>query len=141
MGSKGEILIIKAPKLQLNAILKGPVFIVPLGDDTYWVGATFNRTDKSTIPSEEGRQWLESKMDKMIEVPYTVVQHVAQIRPTVQDRRPLIGQHFIHKSLYVLNGFGSRGVLTAPTASKWLYDHIAHNQPLPAEVTLRRFSK
>lgn len=141
IGSKGEILIIKAPELQLDVILKGPLFIVPLGNHLYWAGATFNRTDKTTAISEEGRTWLEAKIAKMINVPYTVEKHFAQIRPTVQDRRPLIGQHPKYKSMYVLNGFGSRGVLTAPTASKWLLDHIAHNHPLPKEVDLKRFLK
>ena len=141
VGSKGEILIIKAQQLKLNAILKVPIFIVPLGNDRYWAGATFNRTDKSTVPSEEGRIWLETKLAKMIGVPYTVEQHVAQIRPTVQDRRPLLGQHPQYRSLFVLNGFGSRGVLTAPTASKWLFDYIEEGQPLPEEVNFRRFLK
>ena len=141
VGSKGEILIIKAPKLQLKTILKGPIFIVPLGDDMYWAGATFNRTDKTTTTSEEGRQWLVAKIDSMLKTPYSIVKHIAQIRPTVADRRPLVGQHPFHNKLYLLNGFGSRGVLTAPTASQWLYDFIQNEHPLPEEVNLARFIK
>ena len=141
VGSKGEILIIKAPKLQLKTILKGPIFIVPLDDDMYWAGATFNRTDKTTTTSAEGHQWLVSKIDSMLQTPYSIVKHIAQIRPTVSDRRPLIGQHPLHHSVYLLNGFGSRGVLTAPTASQWLYECIENQHPLPKEVNLERFIK
>ena len=46
VGNKGEYLIIKAPDLQLTAALKSSFFVVPLGDDTYKVGASFNWTDK-----------------------------------------------------------------------------------------------
>ena len=77
----------------------------------------------------------------MLKTPYIIVKHIAQIRPTVADRRPLVGQHPLHHKLYLLNGFGSRGVLTAPTASQWLYDFIHNKHPLPEEVNLARFIK
>lgn len=74
-------------------LLKGSVFIMPLGDDTYKVGATFNWTDKTSVPTEEGRKELEEKLQKIISVPYTVIEQSAGIRPTVKDRRPLVGKH------------------------------------------------
>jgi glycine/D-amino acid oxidase-like deaminating enzyme len=36
----------------------------------------------------------------------------------------LVGQHRVHKNLYILNGLGSRGVLVAPTVAKNLIDFI-----------------
>ena len=70
-----------------------------------------------------------------------MVEHVAGIRPTVVDRRPLVGQHPEHKNLYVLNGFGSRGVLIAPYASQQLFHYIERQDALDPEINIQRFTK
>lgn len=140
-GSKGQMLEISSSMLSSESIIKGPIFIAPLGKNRFWAGASFENQDKSLALTQEGREWLEDKIRKMISVEFTVENHLTQIRPTVQDRRPLLGTHPIYSQLYVLNGMGSRGVLTAPLASKWLYEAIYENQSLPAEVDIKRFEK
>ena len=35
---------------------------MPLGDDLYKVGATFNWSDKTNVPTEEGRKELEDQI-------------------------------------------------------------------------------
>ena len=77
----------------------------------------------------------------MIDAPYTIEKHISYIRPTVKDRRPLLGAHPQHKQLYLFNGLGSRGVLTAPLASNWLYAFIEEGKSLPAAVDIDRFQK
>ena len=139
IGLKGEILIIKAPSLKSKSILKGPIFIAPIGDDLYWAGATFERNDKTLSYTSQGRSWVEERIRKMISSDYEVIEHIAQIRPTVMDRRPLIGSHPDHLNVHLLNGFGARGVLGAPLLSKWLLDHIEGISELTAVVNLSRF--
>lgn len=141
VGSKGQILIIHAPELKQEAILKGPIFIAPLGNDCYWAGASFEQEDKSRSTTKEAEQWLRDKVERMVKVPYKVVKHIAHIRPTVKDRRPLLGTHKHHPNVHLFNGMGSRGVLTAPTAAKWLFDAINGQHPLPKEVNINRFEK
>ena len=63
-------------------------------------------------------------METFITCEYKVVNHVAGIRPTVVDRRPLIGGHPEYSNLFILNGFGSRGVLIGPQLSHELYKYI-----------------
>jgi hypothetical protein len=41
-GTKGELFIIKAPELDLDVIVNTSVFILPLGNDLFKVGATYN---------------------------------------------------------------------------------------------------
>ena len=77
----------------------------------------------------------------MIDVPYTIVQQITHIRPTVKDRRPLLGTHNQYTNLHLFNGMGSRGVLTAPTAANWLFKHIDGQKSLPEEVDINRFEK
>ena len=139
-GTKGELLIIESPQLKLAAILKSSVFILPLGDDRYYVGATYNWKDKTNQPTPEAKAQLLSKLDQLIEVDYKVVDHITGIRPTVIDRRPLLGRHHNHSNAYVFNGMGTRGVLVAPTLSKQLFDFIEYNHPLDEEVSIARFN-
>ncbi|MCP4975899.1 MAG: FAD-dependent oxidoreductase [Maribacter sp.] len=140
-GNKGELLTIKAPKLKENNIIKSAVFIIPLGNDLYRVGATYERTDKSNSPTEAARKELLEKLQTFLNCDYEIVDHVAGIRPTVADRRPLAGLHPEYSNLIVLNGFGSRGVLIAPTVSYQLYNHIEKGEMLPPEIDINRFSK
>lgn len=139
-GTKGETITINAPDLQIDFLLKGSVFVMPLGNDNYKVGATFNWTDKTSIPTKEGRKELEEKLQKILSVPYTVIEQSAGIRPTVKDRRPLVGIHPIHPQLTVLNGLGTRGVMVAPTVAENLYNHLENNEELDKEIDIKRFT-
>lgn len=139
-GTKGELLTIKAPLLKESMVVKSSVFLIPMGDDLYRVGATYNWGDKTNVPTDAGRTELLKKLNSFLKCPYEVVDHVAGIRPTVKDRRPLVGRHPRHQHLYALNGFGSRGVIVAPTAAQQLYGLVEHNIPIVKEMDLSRFS-
>lgn len=138
-GNKGELLTIRAPRLQERMVIKSSVFIIPLGEDVYRVGSTYNRDDKTNDPTEASRAELLRKLDTFLKCPYEVTDHVAGIRPTTRDRRPLVGRHPQYGNLYVLNGFGSRGVMVAPMAAHQLYGHIANGHPIDREMDVSRF--
>ena len=140
-GTKGELLTIKAPTYKEDNIIKSSVFTVPYGGDLYLVGATYKWKDKTNIPTEEAKTELLEKLRTFLKCDFEVVDHMAGIRPTVADRRPLIGQHPEHKNLYVLNGFGSRGVMIAPYASKQLFNYIERGKALDPEINIERFTK
>jgi len=136
---KGEILTIHAPRLEIDFLLKSTLFVLPLGNNRYKVGATFNHKDKTSIPSIEGKEELVEKLKKVITVPYTIVSQSAGIRPAVKDRKPLVGVHHKHKQLNVLNGLGTRGVMIAPTVAKNLFQHIEFGMELDPEIDIKRF--
>lgn len=138
---KGELITIYAPKLEIDFLLKSTLFVLPLGDHFYKVGATFNWKDKTSIPSEEGKNELIEKLKKVIHVPYDIIDQTAGIRPTVRDRRPLVGKHPAFKGLAVLNGLGTRGVMIAPTVAKQLFNHLENNGLLDPETDIQRFEK
>jgi glycine/D-amino acid oxidase-like deaminating enzyme len=138
---KGEIITIHAPKLEINFLLKSTLFVLPLGNHRYKVGATFNHKDKTSIPSIEGKEELVEKLKKVITVPYEIIDQSAGIRPAVKDRRPLVGVHHKHCQLNVLNGLGTRGVMIAPTVAKNLFQHIEFNKELDEEIDIKRFNK
>ncbi|NAY92161.1 FAD-dependent oxidoreductase [Muricauda sp. JGD-17] len=140
-GTKGELLTIKAPDYKEQNVIKSAVFTIPLGNDLYRVGATYKWKDKTNTPTESAKEELLEKLKTFLRCGFEVVEHVAGIRPTVVDRRPLVGQHPEHRNVYVLNGFGSRGVLIAPYASIQLYNAIEHQEKLEPELDIARFTR
>lgn len=140
-GTKGELLTIKAPNLKEQSVIKSSVFVIPLGDDLYRVGATYKWKDKTNTPTQACKEELLEKLDAFLNCDYEVVNHLAGIRPTVADRRPLVGTHPQYHQLHVLNGLGSRGVMIAPTASEALYQFIENKKELPPEMDIHRFTK
>lgn len=141
VGTKGEVLEIEVPGLALDVIIKASVFLLPLGDHRYKVGATYKWKDKTNIPTQASREELEQKLRTFLTRPYKVLKHLAGVRPTVTDRHPLIGKHPEHDKLFVLNGLGSRGVMLAPYLSMLLFDHITKKEPLEREINIERFLK
>lgn len=138
-GTKGELLLIKAPELKLDVAVNAGIFILPVGNDYYKVGATYEWTDKTNIPTEAARTELLQKLDEIITCPYEVMEHYAGIRPTTKDRKLLIGTHPQYKNVHLLNGLGTRGVMLGPPMARQLYDTIENGMALDRAVDLRRF--
>ena len=137
--TKGEVLTIHSSELKLDAIVNSSIFVLPLCNDLYKIGATYNWHELNDIPSEKGKNELLENAKKVINVPFTVVQHQAGIRPTIKDRRPLLGTHPAHKNVHIFNGMGSRGVLMAPWLATSFINYLEDGLPLPVEADIKRF--
>ena len=137
--AKGELLTIYAPKLNIDFLIKAAVFVLPLGNDHYKVGATFNWKDKTLKPTQEGRSELVNKLNTFLTTPYTIIDQTAGIRPTVKDRRPLVGVHPKYKQLAILNGLGTRGVMLAPILAKQLFGFLEKGLSLDLSTSISRF--
>jgi glycine oxidase len=138
-GTKGELFIIKAPQLDLDVIVNTSVFILPLGDDLFKVGATYNWKDKTDLPTEEGKTELVARIKEIISCDFEIIEHFAGVRPTVKDRRPLVGTHQNYESIHILNGLGTRGVMLGPALAKSLFENIENQVPLNKEIDINRF--
>ncbi|MHA3787668.1 NAD(P)/FAD-dependent oxidoreductase [Flavobacterium hauense] len=138
-GTKGELLLIKAPGLHLDVAVNASIFILPMGNDLFKVGATYEWYDKTAEPTEAGRNELVEKLNELITCDYEIIGHLAGIRPTVKDRKPLIGTHPQFKRVHLLNGLGTRGVMLGPPMAKELYESIMSGNPVRKEVGLQRF--
>lgn len=141
VGNKGEYVVFKAPALQLKEVLKGPVMIIPLGKDLYKVGASYGRDDYSVGTTTHAKEEIVAKLKKMISCDFEVVDQVSGIRPTVKDRKPLLGSFSENQNLYFLSGLGTRGLSMAPLLSSWLFDYIENKNELPKEVVITRFNE
>ena len=139
-GTKGELFVIKAPLLKLDVIVNTSVFILPLGNDLFKVGATYNWKDKTDLPTEEGKQELIDRIKEIISCDFEIIEHYAGVRPTVRDRRPLVGTHSEYKRVHILNGLGTRGVMLGPAMAKALFDNIENEALLDKEIDIKRFT-
>lgn len=141
IGNKGEYVIIKAPQLKSESMLKGSWFVIPLGNDLYKIGATYNRDFIDENPSPISQKEIVDKLPNLLNCPYEVVNGVAGIRPTTKDRRPILGEFSTEPNLVLFNGLGTRGFLMAPKLANMLYNQLENAEQLPREVDINRFRR
>ena len=139
MRTKGELLTVRIKGLNLKEHLKSSVSILPLGDDLYKVGATFNWDEKDELCTENAKSDLLARLSSIVNMPVELINHEAGLRPTVKDRRALIGQHPVHKSLFVFNGLGARGLLISPLLSLEFASYLEQGTSLNTEVNINRY--
>jgi len=133
--------LIKAPNLNIDAIINSSIFIIPVGNDCYKVGATYDWNDKTNSITESAKNELLSKLNDLINCDYEVLEHFAGVRPTVKDRRPLVGSHPNYSNVHILNGLGTRGVMLGPFLAQQLFNFIEYNIPLEDEININRIYK
>ncbi len=138
-GAKGEVLIIKIPDASFDKILKHRVFIVPLADNTYWVGSTYGWKYEDNQPTAEGHRFLMDRLKEVLAVPFEVIEHRAAIRPTVKDRRPFLGLHPEFMQLAIFNGLGTKGASLGPFFAHHMSEFLLKGKPLDQQVSIGRF--
>jgi glycine/D-amino acid oxidase-like deaminating enzyme len=140
--SKGESLIVRflGEYPFGEYIIKSDVLIVHLHTDCYWVGATNVFESNSPEQTDEGLSELINRLISVVKIPFEVIEHRACIRPTVQDRLPLVGQHPNFSPLYLLNGLGTKGASLAPFLVQNLVNYMEEGLPLDSEFSIHRFN-
>jgi len=118
--AKGEALIIRIPNVKAKSILKHKLFVVPLVDDLFWVGATYAWNDLTEVPTQEKKAYLESTLKSFLKEDFEIIEHKAGIRPSTARRRPIAQLHDRHPHLAILNGLGTKGLSLAPFFAKEL---------------------
>ncbi len=139
LRTKGELITVKLKGLKVNELLKSSISILPLGDDEYKVGATFNWKDKDELCTDKGKDQLLDKLKEFVNVQPEIVKHEAGLRPTVKDRKSLLGNHPKHKNVFLFNGLGTRGLLISPYLSLQLIDFMEQGISLDPEVNIKRY--
>jgi len=137
--NKGEALIVRMPDWNIQLIVKDEVFIVPLHDDVYWIGSYYQPKDDDPFPTIEGKEQLLKGISKLYAGPIEVLEHLAGTRPTVQDRRPIIGLLPGKHNQFLFNGMGTKATSLAPYWADQLISHILNGVSLPKEVSPARY--
>ncbi len=137
--TKGDVLEIRIDNFQQDYIVNKQIFILPKGGQRYVVGSTYNWSGLDFEKNPKNVEFLKEKIDSILDIPYEVLTHNTAIRPTVKDRRPVLGQHPVHSNVFYFNGLGTKGVMLAPHFARQMVEFIEYNKPLNPEVFLERF--
>jgi glycine/D-amino acid oxidase-like deaminating enzyme len=103
------------------------------------VGATYEWKNLTDDPTPEGLIELETKLRMLITSAFKVINHEAGIRPSVIDRRPVIGSHPTFKNIHLFNGFGTKAVMLAPYYANQFVNQFQQKENLDDEVNVSRF--
>ena len=137
----GEVLTIKSNLDTQNMCVNRIKWLLPRGKNTYKLGATYKWNVVNSIPSEEGREELLTGIKPIISSEifenFEITNQETGLRPASKDRRPYAGK--INKNTYILNGFGTRGVLIGPAAAVHLVKYIFEDKALPKEIDTARY--
>ncbi len=139
--TKGELITIHHNYLPQDESVNRKCFVIPLGNNTFKVGATYVWHTDNDIPTDEGQAELREMMKYISDDGFDILDHTAGVRPTTYDRRPFCGEHRSYKNIYCFNGLGAKGYLLAPLLAKELKDHILFGTDLNPEVSLYRNTK
>lgn len=137
--TKGEVLTLESGTIYSKESLNRKCFLLPLGDGRFKVGSTYAWDTDNTTPTEEGKQTITENLKSITSEPYTITEHKAGVRPTVPDRRPLIGRHPVFPKMVIANGLGTKGYMIAPLLMHELVNHLLKGTELNTESNISRF--
>lgn len=139
--TKGETITIQCSELKTSESLNRKCFVLPLGNDLYRVGATYVWNTSEDNITDEATKELREKFSVISDLPYAIVEQKAGIRPTTPDRRPIIGEHPELHGIFIFNGLGTKGYMSAPLLSHEFCEHLTEGALLSEELSLARFKK
>lgn len=131
--AKGEILTVHAPQWQQQRMITGRNWLVPLGQDFYKVGASYEWEYPHAEPTASGLELLLGIARDLGGEGFTITKHEAGLRPIVRKSKPVAG--LISPTCGVFNGLGSKGSLTAPWASAQLAAEIIDGTPIESGLS------
>lgn len=133
---KGEILTLEHQSQLPDKILNYGDWLIPLNSHHIRIGATFDRENMNTLPTERGKNDLLNALKPISAnlAQATLLNHQANIRPCTLDKQAFIGHHPQHPQLAIFNGFGAKGSLQIPRYSRHFADALLNNKPLPSNI-------
>jgi glycine/D-amino acid oxidase-like deaminating enzyme len=139
--AKGQILEVAVPDWNEQRILNRNGWCIPIGEDQYRIGATYEWKDLDSEPTEHGRAELENLVAQFTDLPFTVLSQVAGVRPIVRTSQPIIGKHPRDQQAFIFNGLGSKGCLYGPKVAQELVTHLLDGQPIDPDLDVTVFAK
>ena len=139
-AAKGDVLTVRFHWPVPAKVLHRGIWVAPTADpQVFRVGSTYDWDALDNVPSASARDEIERNLKAFIDVPYTVLDHQAAVRPIVHESKPLIGLHPGHQRLGYFNGLGSKGALLAPWFAQVFTDLLVHETPVPADCDVRKY--
>lgn len=138
--AKGEVLLLHSDDLPKGLILKNQYFLVHLGGKKYWFGSNYER-NVQPLPTEKTYLKMTNFLNEHALFTYSIEAHRIGMRPTVPDRKPLVGKVPGLENVYIFNGMGSKGSSLSPWCARQLLLKLDNDRALPAEIDLQRYAE
>lgn len=140
--NKGHHLKVKLSKpMDHQYTLKKKHFLFPQKDNSYYYGGTYDPNEREDEIDDFKREELIEGLQEFYPHDFEILEINYGFRPTVKDRRPIMGNHPEHQNFYIFNGLGARGILNGSYFSRELFQHIENGKILMSEVDIQRFIK
>jgi glycine/D-amino acid oxidase-like deaminating enzyme len=139
--AKGEMLDLQSVEAEglPQAIMNRGKWLLPLGNGRFRAGANYSWDPLDTLPTPAARREILAMLAEFLDIPFEVTGQRAGVRPILRDYRPALGVLPPFSGLFVFNGLGSKGVLSAPWLAEQLAAHLVEAAPLPPEARVERF--
>jgi len=139
--NKGQVLHVRIPGLPNDCAYHHRYKLIPLQNELFWVGASFewNYPDLNII--SEFRLGVETYLRDFLKLPSETIAHIAGERPSSIDYRPFVGRHPNVAQVAILNGMGTKGYLQAPFFAIQLAEYLCEGSTLSPEVDIQRFAR
>jgi glycine oxidase len=136
---KGETIVVRSP-FDAPCILNRGVYVVPSAKKKeFKVGATYDFQQTEGGITAQARVELEEKLGAVLAAGFETLGQDWGVRPTVPDRRPIMGLHPEEKNIAVFNGMGTKGISLAPYFSEILLQSLENGGELNNDVDVSRY--
>ena len=139
--SKGEALLLEIPDLPSGTVFKHGLSLVPVGDQVFWAGSSYEWNYTDALPTAAFRERSVRALTEWLRVPFKVVDHVAAVRATTVERKPFVGLHPCFPAMGILGGLGTKGSSLAPYFAHELVEHLVHGAPITPAADVTRFRR
>jgi len=139
--NKGEAVLVQVDDLSPLHIYKKGFNLVPWKDNIFWLGSNYLWEFEDDSPTPGFYRFAENWLKQTLKVPFTIVDHLAGIRPATLERRPFVGFHPVHKQVGIFNGMGAKGCSLAPFFANKFVHAIKTGTDLPKDADIKRFSR
>lgn len=138
---KGEILTLEVTQPLNTPILNYGYWMIPLANNRFRTGATFDRETIDTHTTRAAKTLLLKSLQAIEPktLGATCLHHEANIRPCTLDKQPFIGLHPQYQQLGIFNGFGAKGSLQIPYYCQQFADALSAKGSLLSSVDIQRY--
>lgn len=138
---KGETLTLNDTSVQFPHSIASRGYLAFL-DNQLVIGSTYNHHFDDIKPDNDSINYLLSKLK--VHFPEEDVNNLSMnlwsgVRLTTPDRLPVVGEHPSFENMYILAGFGSKGLMYSQMTATDLADFILHKTPVRQAFSIHRF--
>lgn len=138
--TRGDILDVSVEGLSEEYIINKEIFLLPKGEQKFLLGSSYDQNSIEWKPNTNSRDYLLFKASQIIDMPIRLINHRAGVRPTIKDRRPVLGFSKQDERAAIFNGLGTKGVMLGPYYSEEMVKLLEKSDyNVDKEVSIERF--